>query len=187
MALYGEILSDNPGVHVPVVESALSTKRLLTMSWLDGAPLLDFKEAPVERRNDIAQHMFNAWYVPFYRYGVLHGDPHLGNYTVRPNGEVNLLDYGCIRVFGSRFIQGVIDLYHAVKNDDRDLAISRVRNLGLHRSVQRDGRRAQHLGRLHLRAPDRRPDPADRRIGGAANSADKLRPRCIGRSGALVA
>ena len=123
MALYGEILSDNPGVHVPVVESALSTKRLLTMSWLDGAPLLDFKEAPVERRNDIAQHMFNAWYVPFYRYGVLHGDPHLGNYTVRPDGEVNLLDYGCIRVFGSRFIQGVIDLYHAVKNDDRDLAI----------------------------------------------------------------
>ena len=123
MALYGEILSDNPGVHVPVVESALSTKRLLTMSWLDGAPLLDFKEAPVERRNDIAQHMFNAWYLPFYRYGVLHGDPHLGNYTVRPDGEVNLLDYGCIRVFGSRFVQGVVDLYHAVKNDDRDLAI----------------------------------------------------------------
>ena len=123
MALYGEILSDNPGVHVPVVESALSTKRLLTMSWLDGAPLLDFKEAPVERRNDIAQHMFNAWYLPFYRYGVLHGDPHLGNYTVRPDGEVNLLDYGCIRVFGSRFIQGVINLYHAVKNDDRDLAV----------------------------------------------------------------
>ena len=123
MALYGEVLRENPGVHVPVVDAALSTKRLLTMSWLDGAPLLDFKEAPAERRNDIALHMFNAWYVPFYRYGVLHGDPHLGNYTVRPDGTVNLLDYGCIRVFGGRFVQSVIDLYHAVMKDDRDLAV----------------------------------------------------------------
>jgi len=123
MALYGAMLKDQPSVHVPAVDAGLSTKRLLTMSWLDGAPLLDFKEAPAERRNEIALHMFNAWYVPFYRYGVLHGDPHLGNYTVRPDGTINLLDYGCIRVFGSRFVQGVIDLYHAVKNDDRDLAV----------------------------------------------------------------
>ena len=123
MALYAEMLEDDPGVHVPAVVAALSTGRLLTMSWLDGAPLLDFKEAPPEQRNAIARHMFNAWYVPLYRYGVLHGDPHLGNYTVRPDGTVNLLDYGCIRVFGSRFVQGVIDLYHAVRDDDRALAV----------------------------------------------------------------
>ena len=123
MVLYGAMLGDEPGVHVPTVETGLSTKRLLTMSWLDGAPLLDFKEASAERRNDIARHMFNAWYVPFYRYGVLHGDPHLGNYTVRPDGSVNVLDYGCIRVFGSRFVRGVIDLYHAVRDEDRDLAV----------------------------------------------------------------
>ena len=123
MALYSEMLRDHSGVHVPVAEAGLSTKRLLTMNWLDGAPLLDFKEAPAERRNAIAHHMFNAWYVPLYHYGVLHGDPHLGNYTVREDGTVNLLDYGCIRVFGSRFVQGVIDLYHAMRDDNRDLAV----------------------------------------------------------------
>ena len=123
MALYGEMLADQPGVHVPVVENALSTRRLLTMNWLDGAPLLDFREAAAERRNAIALHMFNAWYVPLYRYGVLHGDPHLGNYTVREDGTVNLLDYGCIRVFESRFVRGIIDLYHAVRDEDRDLAV----------------------------------------------------------------
>ena len=123
MALYAEMLRDDPSVHVPVVEAGLSTKRLLTMNWLEGAPLLDFKEAPAEQRNAIARHMFDAWYVPFYRYGVLHGDPHLGNYTVRPDGTVNLFDYGCIRVFGGRFVQGVIDLYHAVRDDNRALAV----------------------------------------------------------------
>ena len=123
MALYGEMLKDDPGVHVPAVETALSTGRLLTMNWLDGARLLDFKEAPLEQRNDIALHMFNAWYVPLYRFGVLHGDPHLGNYTVREDGTINLLDFGCIRVFDSAFVRGIIDLYHAVRDDDRDLAV----------------------------------------------------------------
>jgi predicted unusual protein kinase regulating ubiquinone biosynthesis (AarF/ABC1/UbiB family) len=123
MRLYAEILNGEPGVHVPVVDAALSTKRLLTMSWLEGDRLLDFKEAPAEQRNRIAENMFRAWYVPLYRYGVLHGDPHLGNYTVRPDGAVNLLDYGCVRVFGTQFVRGVIDLYHAVQNDDRALAV----------------------------------------------------------------
>ena len=123
MALYGEMLQDDPGVHVPMVEAALSTGRLLTMNWLEGARLLDFKEAPQERRNDIALHMFSAWYVPLYRFGVLHGDPHLGNYTVREDGTINLLDFGCIRVFDGPFVQGIIDLYRAVRDDNRDLAV----------------------------------------------------------------
>ena len=54
--------------------------------------------------------MFNAWYVPFYEYGVIHGDPHLGNYTVREDHTVNLLDFGCVRVFPPSFVRGVIDL-----------------------------------------------------------------------------
>ena len=53
------------------------------MTWLDGAPILETAKAPIARRNEIALRMFRVWYVPFYHYGVIHGDPHLGNYTVR--------------------------------------------------------------------------------------------------------
>ena len=66
--------------------------------------------------------MFRAWYVPLYRYGVIHGDPHLGNYQVRPDGAVNLLDFGAIRVFAPQFIRGVIDLFEAVRDEDVDKA-----------------------------------------------------------------
>ncbi len=51
------------------------------------------------------------------------GDPHLGNYTIRGDASVNLLDYGCVRVFPATFIQGVIDLYRSVQHDDRGLMI----------------------------------------------------------------
>jgi predicted unusual protein kinase regulating ubiquinone biosynthesis (AarF/ABC1/UbiB family) len=120
MRLYGLMLADVPTVHVPLPVAGYSTKRLLTMTWLDGRPLLRRldEEPPQEERNRIAEALFHAWYVPFYRFGVIHGDPHLGNYQVRPDGSVNLLDYGAIRVFQAKFVRGVIDLFEAVRDND---------------------------------------------------------------------
>ena len=100
------------------------------MSWLDGRPLLEFKDAPLEMRNRIAHNLFRAWYVPFYDYAVIHGDPHLGNYTARPDLGINLLDFGCIRVFRPSLVQGVIDLYRALETGDRDLAVHAYQTWG---------------------------------------------------------
>jgi predicted unusual protein kinase regulating ubiquinone biosynthesis (AarF/ABC1/UbiB family) len=130
MRLYGEILRGERGVAVPVPLPELSTGRLLTMTWLDGAPILDIAEAPIEHRNEIALRMFRIWYVPFYYYGVIHGDPHLGNYTVAPDRTVNLLDFGCVRIFPASFVKGVIDLYHALERDDEALAVEAYRSWG---------------------------------------------------------
>ncbi len=124
MRLYTLMLGDIPEVRVPDVAAELSTKRLLAMSWLEGRPLLAYKEAAMEDRNAIARAMFKAWWFPFSHFGVIHGDPHLGNYTIfedggRPGG-INLLDYGCIRTFPTSFVQGVIDLYNGLLHDERD-------------------------------------------------------------------
>ena len=121
--MYRAMLAEESHVHIPAVVPELSTGRLLTMGWLDGKPLLDWKSADAETRNKLAMNMFRAWYVPFYDYGVIHGDPHLGNYTVRPGLDINLLDFGCVRVFRPPFVEGVIDLYHAIERDDRELAV----------------------------------------------------------------
>jgi predicted unusual protein kinase regulating ubiquinone biosynthesis (AarF/ABC1/UbiB family) len=127
---YRMMLADRPEVAVPEPVLALSTARLLTMGWLDGAPLLSRAEAGLETRNRIARAMFHAWYVPFYRYGVIHGDPHLGNYSVAPDERINLLDFGCVRVFEASFVQAVIDLYHALSTGDEELAVHAYRTWG---------------------------------------------------------
>ena len=67
--------------------------------------------------------MFYCWYKPFYEYGIIHGDPHLGNYTIQKNLSVNLFDFGCMRIFGGKFIQGVIDLYFALQKNDISKAV----------------------------------------------------------------
>ncbi len=121
--LYADMLKDEAGVHVPAGVPALSTRRLLTMRWLEGKRLMEVTGAGQQRRNRVARNMFRAWYVPFYYYGIIHGDPHLGNYSVRRDGSINLLDFGCIRVFDASFVAGVIDLYRSLETDDRALAV----------------------------------------------------------------
>jgi len=128
IAVYQGILGDFDRIRVPEVIPELSTKRLLTMGWLTGKPLLDYKEHSQDERNLLARTMFHAWWHPFSHFGVIHGDPHLGNYTVfeqegAPAG-INLLDYGCIRIFPEAFVEGVVELYRGLleENDDRVVA-----------------------------------------------------------------
>jgi predicted unusual protein kinase regulating ubiquinone biosynthesis (AarF/ABC1/UbiB family) len=124
MALYRHILRDEPHIRVPDVVPELSSKRLLTMSWLEGNKLLSYKEAPLETRNLIAKAMFRAWWFPFSHFGVIHGDPHLGNYTIfEKDGQaagLNLLDYGCIRTFPPTFVGGVVNLRQGLLANNRE-------------------------------------------------------------------
>ncbi len=118
-ALYADVLADEPMVRVPGIVADLSTRRLLTQEWLEGERLVDFQKASQETRNQIALAMYRAWWKPFGQFGVIHGDPHLGNYTVFEGGRgINLLDYGCVRVFPPSFVGGVVDLYKGLMHDD---------------------------------------------------------------------
>ncbi len=127
VALYRAMLAQISVIRVPTAWPELSTRRLLTLDWLEGKRLLAFKQKPLEVRNQLASALYRAWWHPFSRFGVIHGDPHLGNYTVfseagEPAG-INLLDYGCIRIFPPKFVGGVVDLYHGLQNNDRSLVV----------------------------------------------------------------
>jgi len=123
MALFHAMLQGTPGTHVPTSIPELSTTRLLTMTWLPGEPLMTFKDAAQEVRNELAINLFHLWYVPLHRFGVIHGDPHLGNYTARPDQSLNLLDFGCVRVFPPHFIAGVVNLYRSLRDGDEALMV----------------------------------------------------------------
>lgn len=123
MQLYGIMLADKPFVTCPKPIEALSTGRLLTMEWMEGKSLETFEGAEQETRNQIAAMLFWTWWRPMNAYGVIHGDPHLGNYQLTEGAKgVNLLDFGCIRIFPPKFVGGVVALYKAMLADDFDAA-----------------------------------------------------------------
>ena len=132
LRLYRLMLAGRAEVSVPEPVDALSSARLLTMTWLDGMSLQAFLDTnpDLERRNEVARALFRAWYLPFYRYGVIHGDPHLGNFQVRADLGLNLLDFGAIRIFRPQFVQGVIDLQQAIETNDDDQAFHAYQSWG---------------------------------------------------------
>lgn len=130
MKLFQEMLHIFPFAQVPQVRDSLTTQRLLTMSWLEGEKLLTLCDSPQELRNEVSTCLFKAWYYPLYHYGILHGDPHLGNYSWSPEGKLNLLDFGCIRIFKPSLIQGVLDLYQSFQTGDEELGVEAYRTWG---------------------------------------------------------
>ena len=137
VTLYRTMLADVPEVRVPRPWPELSTHRLLTLDWLAGKKLLAHKGDSLDVRNRLATALFKAWWYPFSRYGVIHGDPHLGNYTSFLAGDaphgINLLDYGCIRIFPPTFVGGVVDLYHGLMRGDDALIVHAYETWGFRR------------------------------------------------------
>jgi predicted unusual protein kinase regulating ubiquinone biosynthesis (AarF/ABC1/UbiB family) len=120
MRLYHGFFADRDDIAVPFPDAGLSTGRLLAMDWLEGQGLAAFKDADLETRNRVARQLFEAWWTPLTHLGVIHGDPHLGNYSFTPGaGRLNLLDFGCVRVFPPAFVGGVARLFRALVDCDR--------------------------------------------------------------------
>ena len=132
LKLYRHMLSDHSEITLPDPIEDLSTNRLLTMTKVHGINIMDFiaNNSGIKMRNQVAMNMFKAWYIPFYKFGVIHGDPHLGNYTIRPDGGVNLMDFGCIRIFRPDFVTGVIELYKALRDGDEEQAVNAYKRWG---------------------------------------------------------
>ncbi len=120
---FANLFGSLPWVKIPKVYRGYSTQRLLTMEWLDGKNALDYVSANQAIRDEIGRRLFQAWYIPFYKHGVIHGDPHPGNYKVQDDLSLVILDLGCIREFPSSFIQGVLELYRALQTNDQERAV----------------------------------------------------------------
>lgn len=130
MALYAEIFKNTNFVTIPTTYAPLSTQRLLTMTWMDGQSVLSYADANHSLRHTLAERLFHAWYMPFYRHGVIHGDPHPGNYLATETGNLRLLDFGCIRHFSKEFVSAVLGLYEALLENNQEKAIHAYQTWG---------------------------------------------------------
>ena len=131
--IFKKIFEFNKSVNIPKIYRNCSTKRLITMSWLEGQSLDEMLRYSKNKKNlseRIATNIFNTWYMPFYKFCVIHGDPHFGNYTFKKNGDINLFDFGCVRFFPINFVKAVLNLYYALEKKDEDLTVEAYKTWG---------------------------------------------------------
>ena len=96
---FGQGLGGFPYLSIPKVHWALTTDRVLTMSFIDGAPLETFLEGkpPQAVRDLIGSRVVELYYSQLHRLRALHADHHPGNYLFQPDGRIGLVDFGCVK------------------------------------------------------------------------------------------
>lgn len=89
------------GVAVPQPHAALSTKRVFTMSRIDGERLTTWLErmtsdGKLGERDRLLGELVGEVAAQILGRGQVHADPHPGNFLVTTRGELALLDFGCM-------------------------------------------------------------------------------------------
>ena len=94
-------LADDPDVVIPRAHRELTTARVLTMSYLDGYPIQEIMAPGVDQelKDWVAVKLFRLLWRQVLALGMLHTDPHPGNYLVTHHPRLGVLDFGAVRVF----------------------------------------------------------------------------------------
>jgi len=89
-----------------------SSRRLLTMTWLEGLSLEAFLASDPEQdlRNKAGQALWDFYNYQIHELKIMHADAHPGNYLFRENGKVGILDFGCVKKIPKEFYDAYIQI-----------------------------------------------------------------------------
>ncbi len=88
---------DHPAVFVPAVDSELSHRRVLVTEWVDGIGFDAVRAEADPVRDRYVEIIYRFFYETANHLGLALGDPHPGNYLLRPDGRVGFFDFGMMR------------------------------------------------------------------------------------------
>ena len=117
---FRRLLADDPEVVIPRVHPKLTTRRVLTMEYLEGYPIQDIMAPGVDQalKDWVAEKLFRLLWRQVLELGALHTDPHPGNYLVTHHPRLGLLDFGSVRLFEPEIRRGYLRLAEALLGRD---------------------------------------------------------------------
>jgi len=122
VALFQRLFADDNEVVIPRVYSDFSSRRVLTMEFIDGYKLQDILAPGVDKelKDWVAVKYFQITWRQIFEFGVLHTDPHPGNYLVTYHPKLAMLDFGSVRVFPEEIRKGYHTLAKAILERDEE-------------------------------------------------------------------
>lgn len=111
----------------PVYYPEYSSERIITMDWLEGQHMKEFlKTNPSQEvRNSIGQALWDFYHHQIHELKEVHADPHPGNFMMREDGTLGIIDFGCVKVIPEDFYDAYFRLISKdlVTNDEELLPI----------------------------------------------------------------
>lgn len=117
MLRFQSLVASEPACTMPRVLPELSTRRVLTMTWLGGDRFRDVRQWSAAERSQVAERMVRLFLRSGLEWRLIHGDPHPGNlrFNRTPSGPIiGLLDFGCVRDISEATAEALHWLIHHV-------------------------------------------------------------------------
>lgn len=116
----GSACAHIPHLHFPTYYPEFSGERILTMDWLEGMHLREFMETHPSNavRNQLGQALWDFTTYQLHVLGKVHADPHPGNFLLTPQGELGVLDFGCVKVVPEDFYMAYFSVIHPKVRQD---------------------------------------------------------------------
>ena len=128
---FSEACKNIPNVVFPDYYPDLSSKRIITMDWLEGQHMKEFmKTNPTqELRDKIGQAMWDFYNFQQHELRAVHADPHPGNFLITPEGKLGIIDFGCIKEMPDDFYYPFFSLTSTDMLKDKTRTIKAFRQL----------------------------------------------------------
>lgn len=131
-------LADRDDVVIPAIYWPLSSRRVLTMDYLDGIKITDvaaLRGAGIDP-TQVADTLIDLFNTMILKHGSFHADPHPGNlFVMRPEqpggkAKIGLVDFGLTKVIPDEFRQQLIVLTSAIIAEQPDAVYSSMNEMG---------------------------------------------------------
>lgn len=111
----------------------LSSKRIITMDWIEGKHLREFlaTNPTQELRNQIGQALWDFYNFQQHELRAVHADPHPGNFLITPEGNLGIIDFGCIKEMPEDFYYPFFSLTSSNLLDNKEETIKAFRLLDM--------------------------------------------------------
>lgn len=118
----------DPTVYIPKVFWEHSGETVLTLEYIDGIKITEFKELTARGFDlkELARRGATSFLKQVLDHGVFHGDPHPGNIFVLPDNVICMLDYGMVGRLSPELKQQLIDLLEALLQRDVERIIAQL-------------------------------------------------------------
>ncbi|MCF8451823.1 MAG: AarF/ABC1/UbiB kinase family protein [Pedobacter sp.] len=128
---FSEACKNIPNVIFPAYYPDLSSKRIITMDWLEGQHMKEFMKTnpSQELRDKIGQALWDFYNFQQHELRAVHADPHPGNFLITPEGKLGIIDFGCIKEMPDDFYYPFFSLTSTDMLKDKARTIKAFRQL----------------------------------------------------------
>lgn len=126
------LFHDDPFVRIPLIHRDLSTRRVLTMEFVDGIKVTDvdgLRAAGLDGA-EVVQTLMRIYVRMILAYGFFHADPHPGNLFVQTDGSIVLLDFGLAKDLPPGFGLGMFELMFSMMTLNETAMLKAFEQLG---------------------------------------------------------